>query len=696
MKRATAGTFTREAPILGGLEGDLRAALAMSGEPTRAPLDAYASALLTEAPNVIEFVSRREFMNAQSIYKYARSYQVLRDYFELRCPVCNKGGTGEGQPGDCMPFEKPRSRAYLEAETLLVWSREYEDDVCPKCGGTKAEFIEDGLMKGYSSVHLIVGQRAGKTTTAAYIGCYLEHRLLCTGHRFGGLWKYFGMEPGDTFENTFLAASDVQSKGTIWAKYSGYRKNAPWFQRYVAWIKDQERAQPKFGMQPWQYHEGKGFIENEHPDIRMLTNSLNSNSNTQAGRGRIFAVADELARMQQTTSALGAAEIYETLMASLRTVKSRVRQLGLPTWIGTMGSITSPIRSDDVAMRLLKQAPSIPGMYAAKYATWEFNPYEPRSGFDEDFKRDPVRAARNFGAQPAGAEHPLLPDVAAWVSHSLDRKMKPSVTFEEYTRSSPKGNKYIAVRPQEIAMAQDDRPRFVAWDAGKNFDAFTGAGGYGELTFLPDGTERKTTRCEWIMRVVPTHGVEVWFDSVLDVTRALLNCVSSIARMEFDHWQSTHIIQLVRELGIEAEETYTNHEDFTRWRVDCFGGRFVMPWPDKSDYDSSQPLFTWTRPPISLSPVAAAVYELTRLERDPETGRIRNPRKGEERGANSDDAANAVVKLHTMVQRFGYTQKYYDNSRAAKAHRTKEEGGALSPTIVRTSAGALRGQGRNW
>lgn len=686
--------------MLDGVSDELRVIFAtQAGHAPVAPLDDAAKRLFVPAPNVIQFITRRDYMNAPSLYKYARSYQVLRDYFELRCPICNKGGNGPGDAGDCMPNNVPRTRMYLESEVLLVWKDEYDDYACDKCGITKSELIEDKLLYGYNSFHLVVGQRAGKTVTASYAGCFVEHMTYCIAHTRGGLWRYFGMEPGDNYEITYLAASEVQSKRTIWAKYTGYRKNSPWFKQYVGWVKEQQKRQPRSGMLRWAYAEGATSITNDHPAVRLTINSLNSNSNAQAGATRLMAVADELARMKQTDGAQGAAEIYGTLMASLRTIKSRTRQLGLPSYFGTMASITSPIRKDDVAMKLLKQSASLPTMYAGRYATWEYNPFEPESGFKEDFVRDPVMAARNFGAQPAGAEHPLIADEASWAHAALDQTLKPTVDFELYTRTGKKGHKYIAARVKKAAMALDQRPRFFAFDAGKNFDAFTGAGGYPELRVDADGKDHITTVVEWVMRIVPPQGYEVWYDSVVDIIQALVPNVPFFARGEFDHWQSTQLVQQVRELGdgIEAEEVYTHPDEYTRWRVDCFAGRFRMPWPlAGKDFDPKQPLFTWVPKPINLSPVGAVVYELTGLERDPETGKIRNPRKGEARGANSDDAAQVVIRLHNLIQKFGYTKSYYDRSRTARAHRGTE-GNRMAPVTARRAAAVSRSVGtRGW
>lgn len=681
----------------------LRATLTGGSLRTASVLDEEGQRLALTAPNAIEWCVGAQWCNSPSLYEYWRSYQTIRDYFELRCPLCNYGSVDEGQPGDCWG----KSRLWMESEVLLVWDPDNLEDTCPKCGTTRSEFIEDGLMFGYNQMHLLVGMRAGKSMTAALIGTYAEHRFYTLAHSYeGGMHAYLGITPAEKFEMTFLASNQVQSQDTIWSKFTGFRTNAPWFRRYVPWIKKQEKLQARTGMRPWQYDEKTTKIENEHPHVRLVINSLNSNSSGQAGRTRVHGFIDEMARMKQTAGTQGAEEIYRTIEASLRTVRSRVKLYGGLPWFGSMVSVTSPISRDDKAMQLLRKAQEIHDMYAKKYATWEFNPKEPRVNFESDYKKDPIGAERDFGANPPGAEHPLIHDADRWFDLTVDLKRKPKASFSYYDRMDPTGQEYVAVRLAHAErMYERNMPRFVVFDAGQNFDAFAGACAHGEYRMDEDGNERLVTVYDWVFRALPVVGTEIWFDSVLEIMKALKQHQFT-GFCAFDRWNSVYLIQKIRELGIPAEQQSLTDKDCVDWKIDCFSGNVVMLPPASSDLkrvhgEIVRP-FEWEVDPPELQAESCAIYEVLGLQQDPDTNKVTNPQKGERRGWNSDDTARVLIHAHKLVQHAGYNTKYDDRSRRA-ARKKAEHGSAqwggrgqvINPGSPATAATATR-RGRGW
>jgi hypothetical protein len=670
-------------------------------------VDVEGQLLAVPAPNAIEWCTGAEWADSPSLYEYYRSYQTIRDYFELRCPICNEGGTEDGQPGDC--WGKPRS--YLESEVLLVWDNDNLEDTCPKCGTTRSEFTEDGLFHGFNQMHLVIGMRAGKSMTAGLIGTYAEHRFLTLAHgQPGGIHGYLDITPAEIFEITFLASNQIQGETTIWAKYTGFRRNAPWFKRYVPWIKRKEKEQAKTGMKPWRYNEGTKTIINEHPNVRLIINSLNSNSAGQAGRTRVHGFVDELARMKQTEGALGAEEVYRTIEASLRTIRSRVRLYGGLPWFGSMVSVTSPISRDDKAMQLLRIASEIDDMYARRYPTWEFNPKEPRSGFESEFKKDPIGAERDFGANPPGAEHPLIHDENRWFNLTIDRDLEPQSFFEYYERMDPTGQEYMAVRLKHSERMFDKRmPRYITWDAGKNFDSFAGCCGHGERVMGEDEDGKEieilVTVYDWFVRILPIVGTEVYFDSVRDLMKGLKPFMYC-AFCSFDRWNSVQLIQNIRDLGIPAEQQTLSDKDFIDWKIDCFSGKVRMLPPaggdikmDKSGEDYKRPL-EWIVDPPYLQPESNVIYELLGLQQDPDTNKVFNPLKGVERGWNSDDCARVAVHTHKLVQHAGFNAKYDDRSKRGarrKAEHGSAQWGSRGTVVSPPSAGIRNWQGgRGW
>lgn len=585
------------------------------------------------APNIIEFVATPQYLNIPSVYKHRRQYQILRDFFQYRCPICN---SQKSEAIDCWD----KSREYLESENLLVWEQKHEDDVCPSCKTTRAEFEQDGLLKRYNQLHGIVGMRSGKTATAGMIGCWVEHRLLTIAlqQKDCRLANYFGLLPKQPFEVTFIASTEIQSNDTIWAYYRSMRMDSNWFKRYVSWVKTQENKQnTPTGMERWVYKETIREIWNGHIGVKF--NSKNSNSSGLAGRTRISSMVDELCRFKQTESSMGAEEAYRVMENSLRTVRSAVQNRGLLAWLGFMGSISSPISVDDKGMELLYQSTEIKSMYAFHYATWEFNPDEKREYYDEAFEKDQVGTERDFGAQPPLAANPLVMDPEKFEDRVVDSTLKPTATIDVIPFMDKVGQEYFKAVMVECALKRD-APRYVVFDAGVTFDSLAGACGHLEIKQLPDGSYEYITVVDWVLRVLPSEDREVWLDSCLDVIKTQKK-FQKIAQVEFDRWNSVTLIQQIRNEGVHAEQKSIKAQDYIQFIADSIMGR-VKLLPKEPDDDNLEPPFK--------SPPAVGIYEIKRLERSIDDRKVYNPKKGKRRGYNSDDVAVVLVHLHKMCQ----------------------------------------------
>lgn len=589
--------------------------------------------LSLSAPNIIEFVSSPQYLNIPSVYKHTRQYQILRDFFQCRCPICNSLAP---DAVDCWN----KSREYLESEVLLVWSNQYNDDVCPKCGTTRRELLEDGLLIKYNQLHGIVGMRSGKTATVGMMGSYVEHKLItiALSQEDGRLSSYFGLLPKQPFEVTYIASTEVQSNDTIWAYYRAMRTDSVWFKRYVGWVKKQEAMQDSpAGMKKWTYKETTREIENGHIGVKF--NSKNSNSSGLAGRTRIGSFIDELCRFKQTESSMGAEEAYRVMENSLRTVRSAVLNKDLISWFGLIASISSPISIDDKGMELLLGADNIDQMYAFHYATWEFNPDEKREYYDEQFEKDQVGTERDFGARPPLAANPLILDTNKFEERIIDPTLEATATIDLIPFIDKTGQRYHKAIMTSCKLLRD-APRYIVFDAGATFDSFAGACGHLEIKQLPDNTMEYVTVVDWIMRILPSESVDVWFDSCIDIIKVQKQ-YQKIAQVEFDRWNSITLIQQIRNEGIRAEQKSIRAEDYIKFVADGVMGRIRL-LPKEPNDDNLDPPFK--------SPAAIGIYEIERLERSIDDKRVYNPQKGKKRGYNSDDVAVALVHLHKLCQ----------------------------------------------
>jgi hypothetical protein len=537
----------------------------------------------------------------------------------------------------------------------------------------KIKSIENGPSVPMADLHVpgthsyvansIMNHNSGKTAVAATIGTYIEHFATVMGHRLNGLDSYFKQLPGQVFDITFVASTEVQSKDTIWSKFTELRRHSQWFTKYIRWIKQKQiEQQVPNGVRALEYRELDQRIENDFIKLKLV--SMNSNSGGMAGRTRISGFIDELARFDSSDSSHGADEVYRVLDNSLATVRGAVANHGLPRWLGLMAAISSPISIEDKSMTLLKQCPSIPHMYWGHYPTWLFNPELSRESFEPAFQRDPIGAMRDYGAQPPSAASPLIPDPVTFRQLAIQPDLRPTSEFRSVVHADRIGREYISVITENAQLCRTGE-RFICYDAGAAFDQFAGACAHGEWVTTPEGRQLITVY-DWVVRILPEIKPrrDVWFDFVVQSIE-YLSKYYHISRIEFDRWQSTYLIQQIRDRGIMAEMQGTTYEQFVKFVSDVNYSRVRMLPPAPND--------ALLDPPV-MSAAGLAFYELERLERDTDLKKVHNPRKGQRRGWNSDDVATVVVHVNDMVQS---TVVDIDDSTSRKARLHREQmGGA--------------------
>jgi hypothetical protein len=642
--------------FLDGLQGNLLTTAVQARHSNTPKVDEGFIHATTRTPNAVEWGTGAKWLGVDSLFHHVRQYQILRDFFQLRCPLPSCNDQSEAA-ADCWG----KGREYLQSENLLVFNTSANEDVCPSCKTTRSEFNQDKLFTLYNQMHLVCGMRSGKTSVAAVMGTYIEHCIIALGHKHG-LDKYFKQLPGQKLDITFIASTDVQSKDTIWAKYTELRRHSDWYQNYVRWTKklEVEQKTPN-GMKPLSYEELEKEIRNDF--LGLNVKSMNSNSGGMAGRTRIAAFVDELARFEVSDTARGADEVYRVLENSLRTIRSiSVKNPEIP-WLGTMVSVSSPISIEDKSMRLLKQAPQIKGMYAKHYATWDFNPEQPRDMFDDDFSKDPIGAMRDFGAMPPSAASPLISDPDMFRRMAIQPDLKPTTQFRQVVHTDRAGREYISAQLTNSRLSSDGE-RFICFDASSSFDQFAGACAHGEWVETPEGRQLITVY-DWVFRLLPEGKPrrDVWFDFVVQVIEQMAKSYV-IGRVEFDRWQSTYLIQQIRDRGISTEMRGTKTDDFLKFVADVNFSRVRMLPPNPDDAQLEPPF---------MSAQGLAFYELERLERDTDLGKVYNPRKGQRRGYNSDDVATVVVHVNDMVQST-VVDLSTSNTRQVRLHREQMGG----------------------
>jgi hypothetical protein len=436
--------------------------------------------LSRQAPNIVEWVSGLDYWGVPTLFKFTRQYEILRDFFDLRCTFCN--------PQD--PESKTawgKSRDYLESENLFVWDQDEDDFRCPKCRKTQKELIEDGLMVPKNEIICIAGMRSGKTNMAAMVAGYTEHilRVLSMNGR-GYLQKYFGQQPSQVFDVTFAASTATQAQDTVFGTYRSMRMNSPWIKRHEDYVVDRYKEQ-QHRADPWRY----GIAQDEISDGWLMTrfSIVASDSAGVRGRTRIFATIDEWAHLIDTDGPRSAAELYAVLNQSLLTVRTSVETNRLHRAFGLMVNATSPASWDDPAMIHYNRAATgeLPRTFYWKGATWEFNPVYTKDSSDilDAYLKDPVKAERDFGANPPLAASPFIDNPKLFMK-SIDIGRKPIIEFENCYVEDKLGTSYKGVKVTKCLFDNQAIPRHIFMDSGLTRDAFAFAVGHIEVRDVGD------------------------------------------------------------------------------------------------------------------------------------------------------------------------------------------------------------------
>lgn len=574
---------------------------------------------LEVAPNPVEFIEDAKFLDGPQLH-YPQ-YVVARDFFELLCPRCNDIDKIRGEIDPKM-VEAKDGIALKERRKQVL----FKYNVCPKCGLEKSK--NHRMFNNFNELIGVVGMRGGKSVLVAAMSAAIIHELLYVD----GLQEKLGLVRSQEIDGAFVAASGEQASETIYGHFRGFYDNSPWFQNYRRALMDLEITDPDLrrGDLYWATEKMIHFKE-KHIRIKSLT----SNSGSIAGKTRIFAVIDELSRMDAGDSKRSATEVYRVLKRSLITIRAAVERLRVSGDYDVpdarMFCISSPMFEDDKSMLLLKQAEKSDKMFAFHRTTWEFNPDICKEDLADEYATDPIGAERDYGANPPGAENPLIQNPAI-IEVCVDTHRSSILTIQETFFDEKIGEyQFNYVKPNVSNVVYQNLLEYVIHcDPGHKHDSFCLAIGHlEESTVIIDGA----LEC----RPIPKNNRqgltprEVYFPALTDVIFQLTKTMS-IRYLSYDRWNSTEQIHRLRNSKILAFQKDISRDDHVRFVNSMVGGRVKFPARENDFLD----------PSIARNmPCAKALWELKRLNDD--GVRVDHPPGG------SNDMIQCYIGVHRLL-----------------------------------------------
>ena len=328
-----------------------------------------------------------------------------------------------------------------------------------------------------------------------------------------------------------LALTLAQAKDTLWDPYYGYLLDSPWFQRYHALIR---RLEALHGVEVLKlrdtfvlYRHRNLYVYAAGPDKRLLR-----------GRTRFLAAIDEIGYFDNNAAAqkvkTGAAEVHIALERSLLTVRANEQRLvdeGYDNLLtGYMLNVSSPSDYRDKICELVRLSQSSRKILGIHAPTWKMNPHIPRDNeiIVDAFQRDPMTAARDYGAQPPVSASPFISPVV--VNDTMREVGRNEVEYtHQINRASNAGIQERTIYGVVTRIKETDVPSVLAIDAGETNNSFALS-----CTSTRDGM----ASIDLLIEIMPAPGVALNYTMIFDYLIVPVIKARNVRILLADRWNS--------------------------------------------------------------------------------------------------------------------------------------------------------------
>ena len=515
---------------------------------------------ISKAPNFLDFCLNKKFLN---VIPYPRQIEAGLSFFEEYCPDCTNPEWLHGNEEKVLDlFDQPISEI-LENIQLLEFGR------CQKCGKNKNDFAKSGQFHAPYELAGCAGQRSGKSALVAMIAAYHLHRYLVIPDPI----RFFGLLPSSQLYMSMTAVSAMQAEALLWIPFKEYVDEAPWFREYHNLLHDTgERLGTEL------MHRPKTFLVYKHKRIACMYEA--PNKRRLRGKTRFFTAIDEIGWMEADATkqsvTLSADEISAALDNSLRTLRSKAEKKRLAgMWNcpdGIACNISSPSAKDDKIMRNVRSARTNKRIYAYHYPTWEANPEISRESLQPEYDKSRMVAERDFGAIPPLANDPFIdnPNCIDLMIREAHKHNLIQVKIEYDTDEFGNITKYAKVN---VPMIDKRKPRMLLCDAGEKRNHFA-------VMLMTWDSKMNRARVDYVFDVSPEEGIPINFALMWEHCFRPL-CEGLLIRHMFsDTWNSTELVQRLRQFKVISEQVTLKFADFVEVAARLGAGELILPKPE--------------------------------------------------------------------------------------------------------------------
>lgn len=515
---------------------------------------------LKEYPN---FFSAIKDKRGLGVLPFPRQLWIATKLFAEYCADCSKPHFFK----DILNCPKKGDPTLMDDDVTFL-----EYGVCPKCGKTKLDLIREHKLNPYSELAVCAGQRGGKSILTSMLAAYHHHKML----KLQKPTEVYGLLSNTTLTATYVALTFKGAIDLLWTPVKDLISDSPWFIEYHKLLdhigNKQGRELYRFSDTFLNYKHRKLLLSPSGPDKRKLR-----------GRTGYQAGVDEIGWFHagegsDNKEKLSANEVYTALDRTLKTLRVATKNLWKRGFVNVpmpMGLyISSPSSAFDKIMSLIRENEDSRGTLAVHVPTWEMNPNLERSDFSKEFKNDPIKAERDYGANPPLSDSPYIEDAS-----------KVEATFNTYTNRVSYVQKEESVKDKEIKRAfievlstnalSPTPPSVMAIDAGETNNSFTITIGHA-IQGKGEVTESYT---DAIIECMPRPGYsKVGFNKIFNNVIMELIKTFNVKVLLADRWQSSMLLDKAQEeLKVTSIRYSVKKQDFDTVKSYLEGNKLHNP-----------------------------------------------------------------------------------------------------------------------
>ena len=421
--------------------------------------------------------------------------------------------------------------------------RPYNKQLLIRIFDNVSNFDEFENLGKYEEILYIAGIGSGKSYVSSMAITYIIYRLLCLRNP----QEYFHFAKGTRIAFVNISKSFSQAKDVVFGEIKNRIDNNQWFQNFYA---PDPRIKSKIRLPK---------------NIYILP--LGSNEESPLGYNIFGAVLDEASFHTLTKDKDYAKESYNQ-------IKKRIRSRFFSR--GKMFIITSPRYIYDFAEEKWEQEKGNPKVLKQRTPLWEAMPETMFSGqkfdlgnylpnykgkglmipveYEDEFKQNPERAMRDYGAQPSMAIQGFFndPDIIP-ANANLDRKHPISLKTGDFSEW------FFNLKSSENF---DSDKRFIHIDLGLNKEGKGDYAGFAMGKFngwveakSSEGKIEKRPKIfiDFMLQIKSGPRDEIQFEDVRKLVYKLRDIGYNIHKVSFDGWQSVDSVQTLKSAGFNAD-----------------------------------------------------------------------------------------------------------------------------------------------